>query len=254
MRLLMALVLSPLAAATAQTIDEHLVAGDDAYRRLDPPAALAHYEAALALDSTNYDALWKAARSLVDIGKQMNDKERKARDSLYTVAEHDARAAVAANPQGANGYFMLSYAVGQLALTKGPKERVRYAKEVRETALKTLELDSLHDGAHHVIGRWHAEIMRLPGITKFFAKTFLGAGIFNEASWDNAVRHLERAVELNPANVYHRLDLAEVYLDLKQPERARPQLEQLLELPNTDVMDSTYKERARALLAGLGGG
>jgi len=250
----MAMLLLPLAAtAAAQTVEEHIAQGDTAYEHLEPPAALAHYEAAVALDSTSYEALWKAARSLVDIGKQMTDKQKKMRDSLYAVADHYARAAVAADPVGADGYFMLGYAVGQLALTKGPKERVTYAKEVREAALKALELDSLHDGAHHVLGRWHAEIMRLPGITKFFAKTFLGASVFNEASWDSAARHLERAVELNPANVYHRLDLAEIYLDLKQPDRARPQLEQLLELPNSDVMDSTYKEEARAHLAKLAG-
>ena len=243
MRTLTACVLLPLATtAAAQTVAEHVVQGDEAYARLDPPAALAHYEAALALDSTNYDALWKAARSVVDIGKQMDDKQKKVRDSLYAVADHYARAAVEANPEGADGYFMLGYAVGQLALTRGSKERVAYATEIREAAVTALELDSLHDGAHHVLGRWHAEIMRLPGITKFFAKTFLGARVFNEASWDNAVRHLERAVEINPTNVYH-------HLDLKQPERARPHLEQLLELPNSDVMDPTYKEEARAHLA-----
>jgi len=252
MRKLMACLFLPLAAtAAAQTVEEHIAQGDEAYGRLDPPAALAHYEAALALDSSNYEALWKAARSAVDLGKQMDDEQKKVRDSVYAAADRYARASVEANPMGADGYFMLGNAVGRLALTKGPKERVAYAKEIREATLTALELDSLHDGAHHVLGRWHAEIMRLPGITKFFAKTFLGARVFNEASWDNAVQHLERAVQLNPANVYHHLDLAEVYLDLKQPERARPHLERLLELPDSDVMDPAYKEQARAHLAKL---
>lgn len=250
--LMLCLALPAAASAAAQTADVHIALGDSAYDRLDPPGALAHYEAALAIDSGSYPALWKAARSVVDIGKQMGDDERKARDSVYAVADRYARAAVAANPEDPEGHFMLAQAVGRLALTKGARERVQYSKEVRLEALRALELDSLHDGAHHVLGRWHAEIMRLPGITKFFAKTFLGGAVFDEASWDNAVLHLGRAVELRPTNVYHHLDLAEVFLDLDRPEDARSHLLALLELPDTDVMDRVYKEEARAHLAKLG--
>src|SRR5438874_5006244 len=36
--------------------------GDSAYTALAPQQALAHYRAALALDSLNYQALWKAGR------------------------------------------------------------------------------------------------------------------------------------------------------------------------------------------------
>jgi regulator of sirC expression with transglutaminase-like and TPR domain len=111
-----------------------------------------------------------------------------------------------------------------------------------------VQLDSLHDGAYHVLGAWHAEIKRLSGITKFFAKTFLGGGFMGMASWDSAVVHLERSVELKPEYIYHRLELAEVYLDLEQYAMAREQLERLLTLPNGDVLDPMHKETATRLL------
>ena len=54
------------------------------------------------------------------------------------------------------------------------RARVRLARVIRDEALRATELNSQHDGALHVLGRWNAEIQRLPGITKFFAKTFPG--------------------------------------------------------------------------------
>lgn len=248
-----AIVLAPLlcgAPAIAQTADEHVAMGDEAHENLDPEGALRYYQAALELDSDHYESLWRAARSAVDIGKLLEEekKQEKVRDSLYILAVGYARQAIAANPNGADGHFMLANAVGRVALTKGPRERVRFSKIVRMEALRAVELDSLHDGAYHVLGRWHAEIMRLPGIAKFVAKTFLGGKIFNEASWENAVRYLERAVELRPSDIYHHLDLAEAYVDSDDPDSARPHLRQIPELPVADVMDPLYKQQAAELL------
>ena len=238
------------APAIAQTADEHVAMGDEAYESVDPEGALRHYQAALELDSDHYESLWRAARSAVDMGKLLEEqKEQKnVRDSLYVLAIGYARQAVAANADGADGHFMLANAVGRAALTKGPRERVRFSNIVRTEALRAVELDSLHDGAFHVLGRWHAEIMRLPGFAKFVAKTFLGGKIFDEASWENAVRHLERAVELLPRHIHHHLDLAEAYIDSDDPGSARPHLRQIAELPVANVMDPLYKQQAAELL------
>jgi hypothetical protein len=136
-----------------------------------------------------------------------------------------------------------------VALTKGPRERVRSARLVRDEALKAIALDSLHDGALHVMGRWNAEIMRLPGLTKFFAKTFLGAGIFNRASWDSAMMYFGQAIHINPTNIYHHLDLAEALVDADRPEEAKPHLEEVARLPlGCDAGDPVFKEEAAALL------
>ncbi len=217
---------------------------------LEPATALSRYEAALAADSTDYEANWRAAIALINIGKQTPDSVKSpSRDSLYARAELLARRAVAADPGDAEGHFVLAQAIGRASLTKGKKERVRRAAEIRAEALRAIELNPDHDGAYHVLGRWNAEIMRLSGITRFFAKSFLGAGIFNQASWQGAVSNMEKAVELNPRRIYHRLDLAEVYADVKRYGDARAQLEKVEELPVADVLDPTYKADAARLLA-----
>ncbi len=240
------------APAPAQTAADHAPDLPVGAEDREPAVALAHFEAVLARDSTQYEANWRAALALVNLGKRTPDAEKSpARDSLYARAETYARRAVAAKLLGADGHFALAIAIGRASLTRGPRERVARAAEIRVEALKALELDPRHDGAHHVLGRWHAEIMRLSGITRFVARHVLGAEVFAEASWEAALQHLERAVALNPGNIYHRLDLAEAYLDRRRPAEARGQLEALLALPAVDAMDPTYQRRAADLLADL---
>jgi tetratricopeptide (TPR) repeat protein len=220
-----------------------------AHGSADPRAALARWETVLAADSTDYEANWRASLALIDLGKQSpDDRPDPARDSLYARAERLARRAVQARPDDAQGHFVLANAVGRASLTKGKKERVRRATEIRSEALRAIELDDRHDGAYHVLGRWHAEIMRLSGVARFFAKRFLGGGVFDQASWASAVSNLEKAVELNPTQIYHRLDLATVYADVGRYADARAQLERLASLPERDVMDAEYKREAAALL------
>jgi tetratricopeptide (TPR) repeat protein len=172
---------------------------------------------------------------------------------MYALAEVYARRAVALRPDDAQGHFVLADAIGRASLTKGKKERVERAKEIRDEALRAIALDPRQDGAFHILGRWNAEIMRLSGVERFFARNFLGGAIFSKASWQGAVANLERAVELNPGRLFHRLDLARVYLDVDRDADARIQLERVIALPALDPGDPRYKREAAALLATIPG-
>src|SRR5256885_1770836 len=160
--LLSLLVPARAGAQTHPTVAEHIVLGDSAHTALAPAQALQHYRAALAADSTNYAALWKAGRELVDIAKQVegkDDSSKHLRDSLYTAARAYGEAAVRVNPSGAEGHFTVGQALGRLSRTKGGKERVRFAKIIYDEGMKAVELDSTHDGACHLVGAWHAEVL-----------------------------------------------------------------------------------------------
>jgi len=240
--------------AAGQTAQELVAQGRALPQEREPVAALTLFEQALALDPNNYEATWRAAQALADIGKQYPDEGKNpTRDSLYIRAESLARIAVRLDSTDADGHFMMAVAIGRTSLTKGGKERVRNAKVIRDETLRALEINPNHDKAYHVLGRWNAEIRRLSGLTRFFAKTFLGAAIFNEASWDKAVEYLNKAVALSPENIYHRLDLALVYIDLDQYSKAREQLQAVLELPIYDYMDPKYQDQARDLLGKIEG-
>ena len=141
--------------------------------------------------------------------------------------------------------------LGRLSRTKGSKERVRYAKIIYDEATRAVQIDSNYDNAHHVLGAWNAEVKRLSGIQRFFAKALFGGGFMDKANWDDAVKHLETAVRIAPNHIYHRLELAEVYTDLGRYSKAREQLQVIPALREVDVLDGQYKKDAAALLADI---
>jgi tetratricopeptide (TPR) repeat protein len=236
--------------------DPRLVRADSLHDALMPEEELTELKAVLAESPGNAAALWRAARAQVDIAKQIkgdHDYVRGVRDSIYEVGRDYAERAVAADSNEAEAHFTVALALGQLSLTRGGNARVKFARIIYDEAARTLALDSAHDGAHHVLGAWHAEIKRLSGLTRFFAKNLFGAGFMDRAHWDSATTHLEQAVALNPTYVHHRLELAQVYADRKRWTEAREQLEAIPELPDRDVLDADHRQAAAALLKKIEG-
>src|SRR5256885_12963888 len=147
--LLLLCLAGPARAQTHPTVAEHLVLGDSAHAALAPAQALQHYRAALAADSTNYAALWKAGRELVDIAKQVegkDDSSKHLRDSLYTAARAYGEAAVRVNPAGADGHFKVGQALGRRSRTQGGKQRGCFAKNLYGEGMESIEPESAHDG------------------------------------------------------------------------------------------------------------
>jgi FimV-like protein len=244
------LALLVAASAQGQSVAERIAAGDRAHAAFNPAAALSEYDAAIALDSANAEALGKAARAAIDVGE--SEQNRARRDSLYRVGERYAREAIAANPKEAEYHFALARALGRAALTVGVRDRVKYAKEIRAEAMTALEIDPNHPGALHVMGVWNAEVKRLNGVQRFFAQNLLGGGILGSANWKDAVSYMERAVAVDPTRLTHKLDLAKIYIDVKETGKAR-ELLQAIEAATvqTDVNDPVYKREAKELLAKL---
>ncbi len=256
--------------AAQSTLSEQIALGDSARAALHSEEALRHYQAAVeevqravgtqleniaGVHPTNplyCEALWKAAREISDVAKQLlGDSLKQRRDSLYSVGRTWAEAAIRADSSVANAHFSLALVLGRLSRTRGGKERVRFAKIIYDETVRTIQMDPKHDGAYHILGMWNAEVKRLSGFTRFAAKTFLGAGFMSRANWDSAVANMERAVQLNPQHVYHRLELASVYLDVDQPAKAKEQLQAIAALPDGDPMDPYYKRLAAAALADI---
>jgi len=235
----------------ASSAAAEIKSGDSLHAALQPAQALRHYRAALVLDSTDYEALWKAGRELVDIAKQIegtDDASKHARDSLYTAARAEGEAAVRVRPNGADGHFIVGQALGRLSRTKGGKERVRFARLIYDEGMKAIALDSTLDGAYHLVGAWHAEVKRLSWFQRKAAALLFGGGFLSMGNWADAQRYLERAVALKPQDIFHHLELAEIYVDVGKYSLARDQLRAIHDLPIADVLDHEYKARADTLL------
>jgi tetratricopeptide (TPR) repeat protein len=237
----MAGAFAPLPVA-AQSAAEHVALGDREHAAMNAPGALKHYEEALKIDPKAYEALWKATREAVDVGEYNPSQEEKER--LYALAELYARRAVEANPTDAEGHFHLARALGRKALSLGKRDQVKYAGDVRAHALEALKLDPKHPGALHVMGMWNYNVMRLSGIARFMAKTFLGGRVFDSANWDDAQRYMEQAVAAEPNRLVHHLDLARVYLARDEKDKARAQYEATTRGTATEYNDRHYQSEA----------
>jgi tetratricopeptide (TPR) repeat protein len=234
--------------AVAQDAD-HVALGDREHAAMNAPAALQHYEAAIKAEPKNYEALWKATREAVDVGEfNPNAAER---DRLYSLAELYARRAVDANPGDAEGHFHLARALGRKALSLGKRDQVKYAGDVRTHALEALKLDPKSAGAQHIMGMWNYNVMKLSGVTRFMAKTFLGGKVFDSANWDDAQRYMEESVANEPNRLVHHLDLARVYVARGMKDKARVQYEATVNGTPTEYNDKHFQAEAAKELAEL---
>ncbi len=227
----------------AQTAADHVALGDKDHAVANAPSAFRHYEEALKIDPRSYDALCKATREAVELGEFNADE--KERDRLYSVAEQYARRAVEVNPADAQGHFELARALGRKALSLGKRDQVRYAGDVRLAAMEALKISPKHAGAMHVMGMWNYNVMRLSGLTRMFAKTFLGGQVFSEANWDDAQKYMEGSVANEPARLVHHLDLARVYAARDNKEKAREQFDAVIKGTPSDFNDRRYQDEAR---------
>lgn len=236
--------------ASAQSAEELISAGDRESLARRPANALPYFEKAAEAEPRNYVALWKASRELVDLGEYEKDVAK--RTALYARAVEFAKRAMAVAPNDAEGHFHMARAVGRTALALGPRDRTKYGVEVRQHAMRALELSPKHPGALHVMGVWNAEIMRLNGISRMVARTFLGGQIFSTASWAEAIRYMEQSVAVEPTRLVHRLDLARVYRDSGRKADARAAFTAALTLPAFDANDGEYRAEAERELRALG--
>ena len=235
--------------AGAQSPAEHIALGDSIYARFKPDEALPHYLAAIGTDSSNAEALWKAARSQIDLAEAERDEAR--RTGLSKSGEALARRSIRVHPQSADAHFHLARALGRRALSLGVRDRVKYATDVRAEALEALRLDPNHPGALHVMGVWNAEVMRLNGVSRFLAKNVLGGRVFGEASWGRAVSYMERAVAVDPDRIVHHLDLGKIYADVGDKAKAEAQLDLAIRGRRIDFNDPAFQREAQAALQKL---
>ena len=226
----------------AQSAAEHIALGDREHAAMKAPAALRHYEEAIRSDPRSWEGLWKASREAVDIGEyNPDDKER---ERLYTLSEEYARRAVKVDSLESDVHAQLARALGRKALSLGKRDQVKYAGEIRASALESLRLNSKNPAALHVMGRWNYEILRLGGLTRFMAKNFLGGRVFDSANWDDAQKYMEESVANDPTRLVHHLDLARVYVARDNKEKAREQYEIVLKGPLGDFNDKKYQAEA----------
>ena len=239
------LLTATLRAATGADVEATLAAAHAAEDGLDSRRALELYLAADRARPNDARILQKIARQYSDLVVDLPTDEARRR---YAQSALDySRRAVALEPRNPENVLSLAISHGKLAVYSDLKTRIQYSRFVREEAERALALDPRYAWAHHVLGRWHYEVATLGATARIFVRLFYGG--LPAASTAAAVQALQRAVELEPDEIAHQLELGFALTADGQKEKARAQFEKGLAIPSRRKHDDVAKARGRAALA-----
>ncbi len=214
-----------------------------------------HEEAANAYQKTleehpdNYDALWKASRELTEWANFLPEKDKDKKESLFLDATAKARKATKVNPEGSEGFYRLSVALGRLALFRGGKEKINLSKAVKAAADSSILMDPNQAGPYHVLGRWHQNLANLSWVLRAAAKLIYGGA--PPGSNEEALEMFQKCIELEPNKIRHHLELARTYKYLGEKDKMKEPLETVLALPESEEEDPDFKEEAKKMLKKL---
>lgn len=237
-------------AAPARAADpaSDLERADQFYAHGQLTDARAAYQAALAARPGHFRALCGIARVESELGE---DSKGEAQRQLVAAAVEHARAAVKTAPDSAQGHVWLAVALGRQALKEGPKTKIALSREIKSEVDRGIALDPGIGRAYHVRALWNRGLAQLGIFERALAKAVLG-GLPKGASMENAVRDLQKAIELEPDYVNHHLELGRTYVMLRDAADARRELERVVSLPPTSsARDTRYQAEAKELLSKL---
>lgn len=236
------IIFSLNSAVFAQGDNEIIIKGEELSRKWDYQAAIVLYKKALMADAYNYNLLWRIADNYIKLGIMAEGDDKAA---FYEKAVDYASKAIAADPEKIDGHAKLAIAQGRLALFKGGKVKVELSKSVKAEAEKALKINPNNDEALHTLGAWHREISTLPGILKVFAKIIYGG--LPQASKDEAVKYLEKAVAVNPKIIEHHLELGRCYMKVSKWDLAKKEWSLCLTLSPLEAYDKDFQDEAKSL-------
>lgn len=240
---LLGLPASVLAADPAALLRDALAAE----ARLDSRAALALFLELEPRRPADAFVLQKIAQQYSDLVVEQPDPDAKKR--YARTALDYAERAVALQPDNAVNELSLAVCYGKLATYSDTRTKVDYSRQVRRHAERALALDPGYAWAHHLLGRWHREVAELSGTARFFVRLLYGG--LPEASFADAVTHLEKAVALEPQVPSHAVELGFAYAAAGRADDARRSWERSLQLPARLKHDTPAQQRAMRALAGL---
>jgi tetratricopeptide (TPR) repeat protein len=248
---LVSVLLAPV-AVDAQMVGfgDPLSEADMLYLAGEPRLSLERLEPTLAADSTDFGALWRAARAAVVIA--IDQEEADAQEAWLEPALAWAERAVAVRPDDIDGLYWRGVAAGRLAMNAGPGRAVELAEVVYDDAHAILARDSLHGGAHNMLGKLSYEVMSLSRVKRLIARTFMSSPALDDTSWEKAEEHLIRAAELWPDFVLFHFDLAQLYRKRDRREEAIVEYRRALGLPTVHPTDLGLKRQATVQLEAWG--
>jgi tetratricopeptide (TPR) repeat protein len=190
-------------------------------------AALQIYLSVLKDDPSHYEALWNT--SLLYTRKGRRQPTYEAQSQFYRIAREFAQLTMDKHPEKPRSHYV--YGVSSLGLADdmpNSSERIQLIRDVKEHGDKALNMDPEYAPAWHLMGVWHSNMANIGRGQRLGARILYGS--LPDGSNEKAELYLRKAVELDPAVIMFRLDLAQHYHENNQGKKAIPVLESILEM------------------------
>ena len=209
--------------------------------------ALQKYKDVLRVQPGNLTALCKASDLSSRIGHRQANKEAQA--AYYRASKSYAESALKVNPQSAEANFVMSVAMGRMAMLSSGKEKIQYVNEIRRYAETTLKYDPNNFKAYHVLGKWHYEVSNLNSFERTMARLLFGG--LPKASLQESIAYYEKSRSLEPNFPINYLELAKAYNRNHETKKAIDMLNRLQNIPNRIEDDVRIKKEGKEMLKEL---
>lgn len=173
------------------------------------------------------------------------EKKDAAKIKLFEEAMALALDATKADPKNANTHYQYAFSAGRysqsISVMKALKEG--YGGKIKAALETALKLDAKHADAHTAMGAYHAEIIDKVGA--LVGKLTYGA------NKDDAVKHYETAIKLNPQSPVAHIEYANGLLMLfkdKEIDKATKLYEKAAKMKGRDAMEIMDIEIAKSEL------
>jgi tetratricopeptide (TPR) repeat protein len=244
--LLLIVLLMAAVIGYSQDINVLVKEADNLEKTQKEPEALEKYKQVLVLQPDHLRSLVKAAELNISISRRDEKNKRLYIESAYAFAK---RAWNADSTQPDAGYAMSLANWKMTEIEPENKKMVAYAKDMKSYADKALSINPNHAKANYMLGKWNYEMTHLSGIKKALVKTIYGGTA--EASYEEAIKYLEKCKAAEPYFVANYLDLAKAYKENRQPAPAIEVLTRLVKLPTRISDDVALKTEGATLLASM---
>ncbi|GAA0552040.1 tetratricopeptide repeat protein [Chitinophaga japonensis] len=231
-------------ALYAQSVDEMIAAAKQLEKQMKESEALLKYKEVLKIQPDQVEALIGASELSSREGNRQKDKDAKAR--YFNEAKSYAEQALKVAPNNAGANYVMSVAMGRMALISGVKEKVAASRDVKKYAELAIKFNPRYAEAYHVLGKWNYEVANLNFLERNAAKALFGG--LPDGSLQQAIANYEKCRKLDPSFILNYLELARAYKKDDQQTQAMEVLKKAVTLRSIHQDDNAIKADCKKML------
>jgi len=231
-------------------IKDYLESGDESYSKFNNVEAISYYEKAFNNNPDNFNVLLRLVRTYNAAGEEYYEYRNKTEAEYYiNKALEFADKFRNKFPDSSAAYSYLAMSNGNIALFKGGKEKIKYARLVEQNAKKSISLNPNSYLPYIILGIYYREIAGLSWWERAFANAFWGS--VPNGTYEESEKMLKKALSFDPNMIVANYQLAKTYRQMDREPDEKALLQKVLLLPIRDFRDKFAKEKADKRLNGI---